>query len=317
MYRLLTALLFVSHVLVAQKQKHIGFLMDDFYSIRWVKDSTAFAHKVRELGHRVSIRVCDSDTSLQHRQVKELIKDGVDVLVITAEDCNSASILVETAHRSHIPVIAYDRLIMNSNLDYYVSFDAMKVGEMQAQFMIDSLRGKGNIMLINGPKSDQNAIMFREGQLKALKPYVDEGKIRIVYDRQISEWTLLEATMEGNEFLAGYKGKIDGVIAANDELAEGILEAYKFSRPDDRVVITGQDANPPACARITEGKQAMTVYKPVDNLAKEAAVLACEVAMGKHPVSKSVIHNGKRNVPFFEQAPILLTQKNIKKYTVN
>ncbi len=316
MLRLLTVMCLLSHLGMAQKQKpkHIGFLMDDFYSVRWIKDSTAFASKVRQLGHRVSIRVCDSDTALQHRQVKELIKEGVDVLVITPEDCNSASRLVETAHRHHIPVIAYDRLILNSDLDYYVSFDAHKVGEMQARFMVDSLHGKGTIMLVNGPKSDQNATSFREGQLKVLQPYVASGRITLAYDNQISEWTLLEALMETNGFLAGYNGKIDGVIAANDELAEGVLEAFSFSRPNIKLPITGQDANPPACTRLVKGTQAMTVFKPVDSLAYEAAYLACSVAMGEHPVTTNTVYNGKKQVPFFQMHPILLTRQNVKKY---
>lgn len=313
MKRILVTLLFGSQVLLAQKPKHIGFLMDDFYSIRWVKDSAAFASEVRKMGHKVSIRVCDSDTALQHQQVRELVAQGVDVLVITPEDCGSAGRLVATAHKSHIPVIAYDRLILNADLDYYISFDGSKVGELQAKFIVDSLKGKGNIMLVNGPKSDQNATVFREGQLKVLKPYVDAGKIKIVYDQQISEWTLLEAMMETNGFLATNTDKIDAVIAANDELAEGVLEAFKFSRPDQKLLITGQDANPSGSQRIANKTQGMTVFKPVDQLAKQAAELAVNVALGKKPTVATTVSNGKKNVPFIQLQPIMITNQNIQK----
>jgi D-xylose transport system substrate-binding protein len=310
---IIISLSIVANLAFAQGQKHIGFLMDDFYSIRWVKDSTAFASKVRELGHKVSIRVCDSDTALQHQQVKELIQQGVDVLVITPEDCNSSRVLVETAHKSHIPVIAYDRLILNSNVDYFISYDPIRTGEIQAQFIIDSLNGKGNIMLVNGPTSDQNANVFRDAQLKVLKPYIDAGKIKIIYDKQISEWTLLEAMMQTNEFLSVHKDKIDGVIAANDELAEGVLEALSYTRPGTKIPITGLDANPLACKRISNGSQAMTIYKPAEDLAFKAAIMACDLANGRKPIITTFVHNGTFDVPFIKLDPILVTKKNIQK----
>lgn len=303
----------ISHLLFAQKPKHIGFLMDDFYSIRWVKDSTAFAAKVRELGHKVSIRVCDSDTALQHKQVKELIELGANVLVITPEDCKSSKVLVSTAHKYGVPVIAYDRIILDSDLDYYISFDAREVGEIQAQFIVDSLQGKGNIILINGPTSDQNANVFREGQLKVLKPYVEAGKINILHDKQISEWTMLEATMETNDFLSTTNQRIDAAIAANDELAEGVLEAFAFSKPDTKLLVTGQDANPSGCARIRKGTQGMTVYKPVEELARQAAILACDIALGKTITTSTTVNNGKKDVPFIKLDPMLVSKKNIDK----
>jgi len=301
----------ISSLIFGQTSKHIGFLMDDFYSPRWTKDSSAFASKVRALGHKVSIRVCDSDTALQHKQVKELIDLGVTVLVITPEDCKSSRVLVETAHKYNVPVIAYDRIILNSDVDYYISFDASEVGEIQAQFIVDSLHGKGNVILINGPTSDENANVFRQGQLKVLKPYVDAGKMKIVHDKQISEWTLLEATMETNDFLSTSNVKIDAAIAANDELAEGVLEAFSFTRSDVKLLITGQDANPLGCERIRKGTQGMTVYKPVEDLARQAAILACDIAVGKKITTTSFVNNGKKEVPFIKLDPMLVNKKNI------
>jgi D-xylose transport system substrate-binding protein len=307
----------ISSLVFGQSPKHIGFLMDDFYSPRWIRDSTAFASKVRELGHKVSIRVCYSDTALQHKQVKELITLGVNVLVVTPEDCKSSSVLVETAHKYNVPVIAYDRIILNSDVDYYISFDASEVGEIQAQFIVDSLHGEGNIILINGPTSDENATVFRQGQLKVLKPYVDSGKIKIVHDKQISEWTLLEATMETNDFLSSTNVRVDAAIAANDELAEGVIEAFAFTRPEIKLLITGQDANPLGCERIRKGTQGMTVYKPVEDLAHQAAILACDIAMGKKTTTTSFVNNGKKEVPFIRLDPMLVNKKNINKILPN
>ena len=146
-----------------------------------------------------------------------------------------------------------------------------------------------------------------------LKPYVDAGKIKIIYDKQISEWTLLEAMMQTNKFLSVHKDKIDGVIAANDELAEGVLEAFSYTRPGSKIPITGLDANPLACKRIANGIQAMTIYKPAEELAFKAAIMACDLANGRKPTVTTFVHNGKFDVPFIKLDPILITKRNIQK----
>ena len=259
------------------------------------------------------IRICDSDTALQHRQASELIDAGVSVLVIVPANSIAAGAIVTTANKKHIPVIAYDRLILDCDLDYYISFDGEKVGELQAEYILKKINYAGTIMMINGPEYDVNSLLFKKGQMNILNPYIEKGAVKIIYDRYLSEWTSMEAYMEGNDFLATYNGRIDGIIAANDELAQGIIEALTVFRAGEKIPITGQDATVSAYYNIVDGLQGMTVYKPIDSLATQAAELACTLANKKEiNEKKSVAFNGYKNVPFIRLQPIAVTKENVQ-----
>jgi ABC-type xylose transport system substrate-binding protein len=150
--------------------------------------------------------------------------------------------------------------------------------------------------------------------MKALKPFVDKGDVKIVFDQYLSEWTSMEAYMKATDFLSTYNGKIDGIIAANDGLAEGIMEAVSIFRPDETIPITGQDATVAAYHNILNNQQGMTIYKPIDSLATKAAELACALAE-KKPVkieNAAVAYNGLINVPFIKMEPVTISKENIE-----
>lgn len=286
--------------------------MDDFNAPRWKHDSTIFAKKVRSLGHEVLIRVCESDTALQHKQAQELIDKGADVLVIVASNSISGATIVKTANKLNIPIIAYDRLILDCKLDYFISFDGEKVGKLQAEFILKKINYAGNVMIMNGPEYDINSLLFKKGQMEVLQPYLTSGKVKIIYDRFLSEWTSMEASMEGTDFLTTYDGKIDGIIAANDELAQGIIDILAVFRPTEKIPVTGQDANVSSYYNILDNLQGMTVYKPIDSLANQAAELAVNLAAKKKfEPSKSFTFNGSENIPFIKLQPMAITKENI------
>jgi D-xylose transport system substrate-binding protein len=297
-----------------QEKKRIGFLLDDFNSSRWEHDSSIFCKKVRATGNEVLVRICDSDTILQYKQAEELIKAGVNVLVIVPASSIAAKAIVITANDKKVPVIAYDRLILNCNLDYFISFDGEKVGELQAEYILKQINYAGSIMIMNGPEYDLNSLLFKKGQMSVLKPYIDKGAVKIIYDQFLSEWTSMEAYMEANDFLATYNGKIDGIIAANDGLAQGIIEALSVFRPTEKIPVTGQDATVSAYYNILDNLQGMTVYKPIDSLATQAADLACKLADKKNPATGnlSVAYNGLKNIPFIKLEPIAITKENVQ-----
>ncbi len=297
----------------SQHKKLIGFLMDDFNSSRWKHDSSIFVQKVRAAGYEVAVRICDSDTSVQYAQALELINAGADVLVIVPANSISAGSIVSVANGRKIPVIAYDRLILNCNLDYYISFDGEKVGELQAEYILKKINYSGSIMIMNGPEYDINSLLFKKGQMNILKPFVDKGSVKIVYNKYLSEWTSMEAYMEANDFLSSYKGRLDGVIAANDGLAQGIIEALSIYREAEAIPVTGQDATLSAYHNILDDLQGMTVYKPIDSLAIQAADLACMLASQKKPRNDySTAYNAYKNVPFIKLEPIAVTKENIQ-----
>lgn len=314
----LLLLLFVMQLCIhnnvsAQAKKTIGLLMDDFNASRWKYDSSLIALKVKAAGYDIMIRVCDSDTAVQHQQAKDLLKAGVCVLVVIPANSMAAANVVRTAHKTNVPVIAYDRLILNCDLDYYISFNNEKVGELQAEYILKKINYKGSIMLMNGPEFDANSLLFKKGQMNILKPYIDSGAVKIIYDRYLSEWTSMEAYMEGNDFLSSYTGKIDGVIAAADLISEGIIDALTIFRPNEKIYITGQDASVIAYYNILENTQGMTVYKPLDLLATKAAELACKLA-AKSEVEdpRSAVFNGVKNVPYIKLEPLLITKENLE-----
>jgi D-xylose transport system substrate-binding protein len=297
----------------AQNKVSVGFLIDDFNAPRWHTDTALFAAQARSMGATPEIRVADSDSKVQLEQAKELIGKGVKVIVLVPTDAKESKAVVDYAHSKKVTVIAYDRLVPDSDLDYYVAYDNEKIGELQAQALM-KVHPKGDYILLNGPVSDNNAIVFRNGQLKALKPAVDKGDIKIVYDKQLSEWTALEAFMQFTEFMGGYSGKVAAVVAANDELAQGAIDVLKTT-DNTNVAISGQDGDKGALNNIKSGDQTMTVNKPIEKIAKNSASLAVKIAKGEAPgVKLDVISNGKTKVKYLRLDPEVIDSSNVGNY---
>jgi D-xylose transport system substrate-binding protein len=287
--------------------------MDSYVVDRWRTDQSLFTEKVNELGGKVLVEVPHGNAEEQVRLGKKLIADGVNVLVIVATDGVKAAEIVEAAKAAKIPVISYDRMIASNNVNFYVSYDGTKVGTMQAQYAKDKMP-TGNYMLINGPTSDINSIIFREGQLSVLKNDVDAGKIKIIADFVLEDWSELEAIMKVEEFLSDHAERPDVIIAANDALATGALQVL----PQEllgKVVVTGQDAERTALRNIVSGNQSMTVYKPIKPLAYMAAEIAMKLAKGQK-VEGKIIKSGNYQVNAVLLDPIVVDKNNIKETIV-
>ncbi|MCS6823640.1 MAG: substrate-binding domain-containing protein [Cytophagaceae bacterium] len=297
--------------LYSQTNKTIGFLIDDFNSTRWVKDTFYFVKHAEKKGYKTIVKHCDSDTAMQFNQAKQLISQGVKVLVIVAADANAAKSIVDYAHKKHVSVVAYDRLIPHPDLDYYLSFDAIKVGELQALHVLKKINYQGNIVILNGPKNDINSLLFAQGHMNILKPYIDKGQIKVVYNHHLSEWTSLEASMRMMDFLGTYKDEIHAAIAANDELASGFIDAWKIFHESKRIPVTGQDAMPIACTNILSGEQTMTVFKPLNELAMEAVKVAINILERKNvSLPDYSLVEGNR-IPTLKIAPIAVDKDNL------
>lgn len=182
----------------SKKTPVIGLLMDDFKVERWAKDTTYFIKAVHDLNGKVICMNAGGDANKQIEQAKTLIDKGVDVIVVVPVDLNKAAEIVLLAQKASIGVISYDRLIQNSFIDYYISFDNVKVGELQADY-IRKRMGNGNIALIGGPSTDQNSYYLRYGQLGVLQPFIERGEVKIVYDKPVNNWT----------FDDGYKAAVE------------------------------------------------------------------------------------------------------------
>jgi D-xylose transport system substrate-binding protein len=289
----------------------IGFSMDTLKEERWQRDRDLFKAEVEKLGGRVLIQVANGDDALQNAQAENLLTQGVDVLVVVPHNAKSTATIVASAHKLGVPVIAYDRLILDSDLDLYVSFDNLRVGELQAEYLVKQ-RPEGNYALIAGAPTDNNAHLYHDGQLKVLKPLVDAGTIRIVADQWAKDWQPVEALRIMENALTKNNNRIDAVVASNDGIAGAAIQALAEQKLAGRVVVSGQDAELSACQRIAAGTQTMTVYKPIRALASKAAELALKLAQ-KQPLSETTrgVPNGRKDVPSVLIEPIAVDKNNL------
>ncbi|MFM9328426.1 D-xylose ABC transporter substrate-binding protein [Paenibacillus mesotrionivorans] len=289
----------------------IGMSMDTLKEERWQKDRDIFSAKVKEMGGEVKVLAANGDDATQMSQAEQLISQGVDVLVVIPHNAEATAPIVDKAHKEGIKVISYDRLIKNSEVDYYISFDNVRVGEMQAQ-AVTSKVGKGNFVYIGGADTDNNAHMFKEGAMKVLNPLKEKGDIKIVYDQFSKDWKPEEALKNMENALTANKNNIQAVVAANDGTAGGAIQALAAQGLAGKIPVSGQDADLAAVQRIAEGTQTMTVYKPIKSIATKAAEMAVALAKdGKVADAGKKVNNGKIDVPSILLDPIAVDKSNL------
>lgn len=293
------------------KKITIGLSLDTLKEERWQRDRDLFVARCEALGARVLVQAANSDDALQNSQAENLLTQGVDILVVVPHNAKTAATIVESAHRSKVPVIAYDRLIRDADLDLYVSFDAVRVGELQADYVVKRLP-KGNYVLIGGAPTDNNAVLLRDGQMKIVKPLVDKGDVKIVADQWAKDWQAVEALKIMENALTRNNNKVDAVLVSNDGTAGGAIQALAEQKLAGKVIVTGQDADLAACQRIVAGSQTMTVYKPIKSLANKAAEIAVRMAKGE-PVGEPTrpTANGRKDVPSILLDPIQVDKANL------
>ncbi|AOE39605.1 D-xylose ABC transporter substrate-binding protein [Pantoea agglomerans] len=308
------ALALFSQTSVAKEVK-IGMAIDDLRLERWQKDRDIFVKQAETLGAKVFVQSANGNEETQMSQIENMINRGVDVLVIIPYNGQVLSNVVAEAKREGIKVLAYDRMINNADIDFYISFDNEKVGELQAESIVKKVP-KGNYFLMGGSPVDNNARLFRAGQMKVLKPYIDNGSIKIVGDQWADAWLPENALKIMENALTANGNHIDAVVASNDATAGGAIQALSAQGLAGKVAISGQDADLAAIKRIKAGTQTMTVYKPITELATEAAKIAVELGEGKTPASNSTLNNGLKEVPSRLLKPIPVNKDNIESTVV-
>ena len=310
----LALLLALATAAYASKEKPvIGLSLDTLKEERWQRDRDTFTAAVEKLGGTVLVQSANSDDTAQVRNVESLISRGVDVLVIVPHNGSAMTRAVKSANEAKIPVIAYDRLILNASIDYYLSFDNVKVGEAQAAYAAARLPSdrKARIVRLYGAPTDNNAKMFKQGQDNILLPLITAGKIEVVHEDWALDWKPENGKKIMNAALTKAGRAIDAVVASNDGIAGGAIQALTEDGLAGKVLVTGQDADLAACQRIQRGTQAMTVYKPLKNLATLAAQVAVDVAQGKKPAAAGTLDNGAKQVPSVFEKIISVDKSNL------
>ena len=297
----------------------IGLSMDTLKEERWQGDRDIFVKRSGEAGADVLVEAANGDDVRQVKDVEALISRGVDALVIIPHDGAAMATSVEKAHEAGIPVLAYDRLITGCDLDVYMTFDNVKVGELQAKYLADRLAqlggGKKRIVRIYGSKTDNNALLFKQGQDNVLDPLIAAGKIEVVHEDWAEDWRPENAKRITNAAITK-AGNFDGLLASNDGTAGGAIQALTEEGLAGKVIVTGQDAELAACQRIVAGTQAMTIYKPLSRLATQAAELAVRLAQRKPVIARAEIDNGKAKVPSVLLDVVSVTKENMRETVV-
>ena len=289
----------------------IGFSIEAMKGERWQTDLDSFVTRAKQLGAEVISADANGDDDRQFLQVKDMIKAGIKVLVLLPHDSTKAARIVDAAKSANVRVISYDRLVPNSDVDLYVSFDRAEVGWMQANYLVKHAP-KGNYVLIAGSPNDEGAKALHDQQIKVLQPYVDRGEIKVVADGYTKDWLPTEAYLFMLKAIDSTQGNIAAVVASNDGLAGGAIQALREHNLAGKVLVSGQDADLSAVICIAQGTQSMTVYKPVSNEAAVSAEEAVRLAKGEATRANKVRSNGKPDVPTILLKPMVVTRDNIK-----
>jgi D-xylose transport system substrate-binding protein len=292
----------------------IGLSMDTLKEERWIADRDLFTAQAKLLGVDVEVRSANSDDTRQLRDVESLITSGVDALVIIPHNGAAMARAVEMAHAEGIPVLSYDRLITDAETDLYITFDNIKIGELQARYISDHVPANGKLRLVRiyGAKTDNNAKLFKQGQDNILQPLIAAGKIEVVFEDWAEDWKPENAKKITNAAITKAGQNINAILASNDGTAGGAIQALIEEGLAGKVIVTGQDADLAACQRIVAGTQTMTVYKPLTQLAKRAAELAVKLARRKPVIAKAETDNGKIAVPSVLLDIVSVTKDNIR-----
>jgi D-xylose transport system substrate-binding protein len=299
------------------KTGKIAFLLPESKTARYeTQDRPLFEAKVKELcsGCEIVYSNADQDASKQQQQAEAALTQGVKVMVLDPVDGAAAATIVNQANSKNVPVISYDRLLLNSKPDYYVEFNSPSVGKIQGQALVDKLKkdGKsGSIIMINGAPTDNNAKLFKQGA----HSIIDNSGFKVAKEYDTPDWSPDKAQSEMEQAITAVgKGKFVGVYAANDGTAGGAIAAMKSAGIDPKTIpVTGQDAELAAIQRILAGEQYMTVYKPIRPLAEKAAEWAVMLVQGKKPTdANSTENNGKSDVPTIKLPVTAVTADNVK-----
>jgi D-xylose transport system substrate-binding protein len=295
----------------------IALLLPESKTARYEsQDRPNFEKKVTELCSDCDIIYsnADQDAAKQQQQAEAAITKGAKVLVLDPVDAASAGAIVNRAKQSQIPVVSYDRLITDADIDYYISFDNEQVGKLQGDSLVKKLKddgAKGSIIMINGAPTDNNAKLFKEGA----HGVIDGSGFKVAKEYDTPDWSPDKAQQEMEQAITAVgKDGFVGVYAANDGTAGGAIAAMKGNGIDPKKIpTTGQDAELAAIQRILIGEQYMTVYKAIKAEAEAAAELAVSLAKGETPSGvEDKIDNGTKEVPSILLTPVAVTTDNIQ-----
>lgn len=299
----------------------VAFLLPENVTPRWEgSDAPTFKAQLAKLVPNAQVDVLNAlnDPSKQQSQAEAELAKGARVLVIAAVDQKAAAVIVQKASAQHVPVIAYDRLIRNSNLDYYVSFDSVSVGKAEAQWMADHTKDGARLVIINGSPTDDNAHLVNQGIHAVLDPLFKSHARTLVAEQWTPGWEPTKAQAEMEQILTRAGNKVDGVVSANDGMAGGIIAALKAQGLQGKVPTTGQDASLEGVQNVVLGTQGVTVFKDIRLQAQASAQIVADILNGKTPANINAhVNNSTVSVPSVMLNVVPVDKANVNTLVTN
>jgi len=293
----------------------VGVSWNNFQEERWaLRDEPAIKAVLDEAGAQYISTDAASSAEKQVSDVEQLITQGADAVIILAQDNEAILPAVETALDQGIPVVAYDRLFETETPGaYYVTFDNVEVGRMQARAILEAMP-EGNYVFIKGNSADPNADFLRGGQQEILQEAIDSGAIVNVGEQYTDNWDPAVAQRNMEQILTDNDNDVDAVVASNDGTAGGAIAALAAQGLDGVVPVSGQDADNAALNRVALGTQTVTVWKDARELGKAAAEVALAACQGEEPAGLTTFSDGPKGIPMQSilLAPTPITQDNLQ-----
>ncbi|MDD7794341.1 sugar ABC transporter substrate-binding protein [Clostridium sp. 'White wine YQ'] len=285
----------------------IGVTLPNQRELRWVRDKEAMEDEAKQQNVLLKIVYSEFNLKKQDEQVEELIKEGVDLLIITPVVPEVEAELVKDAHNEGIKVISYEELIKNSDVDLFIAFNNLMIGELQGKYLTKKVP-RGNYIILSG---DAGGNSFKRGAMEYIQPLVSRGEIRIVTDKIVDNWDPKNGYNIVKESLMANNNRVDAILAPNDAIAGAAIEALKEQGLAGRVAVTGQDADIDAIRRIIDGTQSMTVFKDTRQLGKTAIDVAIKFMRGEAIETTDTVNNGKVDVPSILLTPVSVDSSNV------
>ncbi|MDA3818480.1 MAG: substrate-binding domain-containing protein [Prolixibacteraceae bacterium] len=303
-------LLLVLNACQEQQQNKVGVLLHEMEG-RWFNDIEYLKQHADDMGVDLVIKTAGGDENKQLQQARELVDENVRVMLVVAVNQNTAAGIVRTAHDANIQVVGYDRLIMNSDLDYYISYEYEKIGRMLAEYAHDKVP-RGNYVMLWGDAADNNARLMSEGQNKYLQEFENRGEVNVIYRTYVDGWLERNARFQLQKVIDYSDKNIDVILANNDNIALealSVIDDNNLPRPE---VITGQDAIIEACRSIMNKGQTMTVYKSMSDMARQGIQLAVDIINNNDIDYIDGKTNNKRiDVPTLFMPPQVIDKDNL------
>jgi D-xylose transport system substrate-binding protein len=310
---LLTIILFIAGCTSNHSSGKVGFLATSFNVERFRKEADHFNKQLESFGYEVILEDCDENHALQYERARQMLEQDLELLVVIPVNINTAHNIVNLANNEGVPVVAYNRMIMNADIDMLIYSDNEFIGTSMASSLLDSVK-TGKVAVLAGDKMDPNAVEQKQAIDKIIHEYQQTSDIEVVYDTHIEDLNADIAAYELQQILQVYN--INGVIAGNDAMANAIIELINKRKPENKVFVVGQDGDQIALKNISKGFQVATVYHPYDKLAGTTAEIVRDLLEGnsiKNHLDGKVF-NGLKDVPVVRIKSEIINWKNVEQY---